>query len=115
MTDFSKINLPFGQAIEAIKQGKFVARAGWNGKGMHISLTRGNIDPNMYGFAGMDHPDYPHGSTIDGVDMGLFSLGDTGSTTRLPNISMMTASGAVVNGWLASQTDMLAEDWFIIE
>jgi hypothetical protein len=115
MTDFSKFNLPFGQAIEAIKQGKAVTRAGWNGKGMRISLTRGNIDPDMYGFTGMEHPKYPHGSTIEGVDMGLFSLGDKGSATRLPNISMMTASGSVVNGWLASQADMLAEDWLIME
>jgi hypothetical protein len=107
--------LNFGQAIEAIKQGKAVARTGWNGKGMHISLNRGNIAPEVYGFAGMEHPEFPHGSTIDGVDMGLFSLGDIGTTTRLPNIDMMTESGAIVRGWLASQTDMLAEDWIVVK
>ncbi|WP_203558267.1 DUF2829 domain-containing protein [Bacteroides sp. 224] len=113
MSEVTTLN--FGQAIEAMKQGKAVARSGWNGKGMHISLNVGNIDPEIYGFVGMDHPKYPHGSSIDGVDMGLFNLGDAGTTTRLPNIDMVTASGSIVRGWLASQTDILAEDWLIIE
>lgn len=107
--------LNFGQAIEAMKQGKSVARSGWNGKGMCISLNKGSIAPEVYGFTGMDHPEYPHGSTIDGVDMGLFGLGDTGTVTRLPNIDMKIASGTIVRGWLASQTDILAEDWMIVE
>ena len=46
----------------------------------------------------MEHPKFPHGSSIDGVDMGLFDLGDVGTTTRLPNIDMLTASGSVVRG-----------------
>ena len=101
----------FGQAIEAIKVGKAVRRFGWNGKGMSISLNRGSFDGNYLGFKGMPHPSYPHNSTIEGVDMGLFNLGDAGTTVRLPNINMLTATGSVVTGWLASQTDMLAEDW----
>lgn len=113
MSDIKTLN--FGQAIEALKQGKSVARKGWNGKGMCIVLNRGSIDADVYGFSGMEHPKFPHGSSIDGVDMGLFDLGDVGTTTRLPNIDMLTASGSVVRGWLASQTDILAEDWVIVE
>ena len=113
MSEIKTLN--FGQALQLIKQGKALRRRGWNGKGMNISLDRGNIAPELYGFTGMDHPSYPHGSTIDGVDMGLFSLGDVGTTTRLPNIGMFTATGCVLRGWLASQTDMLAEDWDVVE
>lgn len=33
----------FGQAIEALKEGKKVARTGWNGKGMYIYLADGKL------------------------------------------------------------------------
>jgi len=108
-------NLNFGQAIEALKQGKCVARKGWNGKGMHLWLNKGSFDAELLGFNSENHPDYPHGSTIDGVDLGLFQLGEKDTVTRLPNINMKTAAGSTVTGWLASQTDMLAEDWEIVE
>lgn len=77
----------FGQAIEALKAGKKVARAGWNGKGMCIFLwkPRGRI------------------MTSDGLKIGM-----------LPCIVMFTAQGQYLPGWLASQTDILAEDWGIV-
>ena len=37
----------FGQAIEALKQGKKVARAGWNGKNMHLELQRPDAHSKM--------------------------------------------------------------------
>lgn len=74
----------FGQAIEALKQGKKVARKGWNGKGMWLRLI------------------IPEKSDID---MGL---------ENLPYIEMKTADNKLVP-WLASQTDMLSEDWTIVE
>jgi hypothetical protein len=70
----------FGQAIEALKQGKKVARAGWNGKGMHLELQRPDAHSKM----------------------------------TLPYIYMYTAQGDNVP-WLASQTDMLSEDWVTVE
>ena len=70
----------FGQAIEALKQGKKVAREGWNGKNMHLELQR----PDKH------------------------------SKMTLPYIYMFTAQGDNVP-WLASQTDMLSEDWTIVE
>lgn len=33
----------------------------------------------------------------------------------LPSITMKTATGEILMGWLASQTDMLAEDWHVVE
>lgn len=98
--------LTFGEAIEALKQGKAVARSGWNGKSMSIFLNKGS-----YCF-----PDKPIDYFfIEGVSSKLFENGDNGTVTRLPNINMKTASGSTVTGWLASQTDMLAEDWLIVE
>lgn len=96
----------FGSAIVALKQGKSVARAGWNGKGMFLFLNRGSADFPA------DEQRVPN---IDGVPSDLFENGDTGTVTRLPNINMRSASGATVTGWLASQTDILAEDWIIID
>lgn len=98
--------LPFGAAIEALKQGKRVSREGWNGKGMFVYLNRGSVDDSD----GL--PEAPR--TIDGVSALLFDLGDRGTVTRLPNINMRSASGSTVTGWLASQTDLLAEDWTVL-
>jgi len=88
----------------ALKQGERVAREGWNGKGMFLYLNKGET-PVL--------PDRE--TTIEGVSDHLFDLGEDDCDLRLPNINMKTASGSIVTGWLASQTDMLAEDWVILE
>lgn len=94
----------FGEAIEALKDGKSVARAGWNGKGMFVYLVKGSFDST----------DAPRPLHVDNISTELFSLGDHGTTTRLPHIAMATATGATLNGWLASQSDMLADDWEVV-
>ncbi len=108
-------NLTFGQAIEALKAGKSIARAGWNGKGMSLYLNKGCFDGPLLGFKPGDRIYPKHMSTIDGVRLGLFEYGNKGTVTRLPNIRMISAPGSIIEGWLASQTDMLAEDWVIVE
>lgn len=104
----------FGQAIELMKTGKRVARAGWNGKGMFVYLVKGSISKHELG-ARADSTTTCMGVVIGrivgGVKSDLFELGDDGTTTRMPNLNMRAADGSVVTGWLASQTDMLAEDW----
>lgn len=95
--------LNFGQALEALKKGQLVARAGWNGKGMHLWVNQG-ATPSL--------PD--RGTHIEGISDHLFQLSH-GDCVRLPNINMHTANRSTVTGWLASQTDMLAEDWCIVE
>ena len=97
------MNLNFGQAIEHVKLGGRAARSGWNGKGMFIFLNPGSTDRTSQ--------DQSH---FDGVPGRLLQTGDTGTVTRLPNLNMKAASGATVTGWLASQTDILAEDWTLI-
>ena len=101
----------FGQAIEALKQGKCVARQGWNGKGMVIYLKKGSLDGYMLGFKPDETIPPDHGSKMEGIKLGLFDNGAEGTETRLPNIQMLNANGNIVDGWLASQTDILAEDW----
>ena len=93
----------FGTAIERLKQGGKIARNGWNGKGMFLFLNKGS------------HPAPDEFETIEGVRRDLFEHGDEGTVTRLPNINMKAATGSIVTGWLASQTDILAEDWGEVE
>lgn len=109
------INLSFGQAIEALKQGKKVARHGWNGKGMFCYLKKGSFDGSLLGFPPNEEILPEHPSRMEGIKLGLFENGAPGTMVRLPNIQMLNANSNIVDGWLASQTDILAEDWEIIE
>lgn len=92
--------MDFGAAIRAMKQGKRVARTGWNGKGMYLWLL-----PAAHVKA--EWCKEPH----------LKELAEQngGEVECLGSVRMKTADGKVLTGWLASQTDMLAEDWVIVE
>lgn len=86
--------MTFGLAIAALKMGLKVARAGWNGKGMFLFLVPGSTfkvnRPPLLGI-------YPEGTEIN----------------YCPHIDMKTADSKIVP-WLASQADMLAEDWSVV-
>lgn len=102
-------HLTFGQAIEALKDGKRVARAGWNGKGMWIVLM-----------TGMKLPPYSTQGTERKVnDRTAKWIGEDTPLETLPYIAMWTTNSegrrAWLPGWLASQTDMLSEDWLIVD
>lgn len=92
--------MTFGMAIEAMKRGNKVARRGWNGKGMYIWVMPGST------VRGCNQITDPHLAAIDKAE---------GEIRFLGSIRMRTATGDVLTGWLASQTDMLAEDWEIVE
>jgi hypothetical protein len=84
----------FGQAIEALKAGKRVSRSGWNGKNMFLFLVQG--------------------STFKVNRAPLNQFYEEGTEVNYhAHIDMKTADGTIVP-WLASQTDVLAEDWGII-
>lgn len=85
-------SMSFGLAIEAAKMGKKIARSGWNGRGQYVEL-------------GVDF-DY---CTINGED-GHAHHEDIGSRALV----FVGTRGRQV-GWLASQSDMLADDWYIVE
>ena len=97
-------SLDFGTALYALKAGYRVAREGWYGKGMWLALSgplEGRRIPAAQ-FWSQRNAEYA-AQTIDG------------SANVLPCITMKTAAGDIQMGWLASQADMLAEDWFVIE
>lgn len=97
------VNKTFGEALEALKAGKRVAREGWNGKGMWLSLS------GVMGGKAIPAENFwsPHNKQ--------FAQENGGSAVVLPVITMKTADGCILMGWLASQTDMLSEDWVIFE
>lgn len=113
MTEMTTID--FGQAIRLLKEGKSVCRAGWNGKGVFVYLNKGNFAADLLGFKPGDDVQPDHPSTLNGVSIGLFEAGGSGTVTRMPNINMRAADGSTVVGWLASQTDILATDWMLVE
>lgn len=96
----------FGEAIERLKAGKRVARHGWNGKGMFIwLLPAGKI---------------PKTAIYDPALRAVIDQHVEGDTFEaLPSIRMWTRNAegrwAVLTGWLASQTDMLSEDWYEVQ
>lgn len=114
-------NLDFGKALEALKQGKRAARKGWNGKGMFIFQRPADK--------------LPIDMVVDQVkslpksvkDYYLKDLLNPNTGERMPAagpddvvkftayLCMKAADGSIVNGWLASQTDILSEDWTILD
>ena len=81
--------MDFGAALKALKEGKRVARKGWNGKGMWLTLQVPDKHSKMtLPYIYIEYPKNPkHHAYPDG--------------SRCP--------------WFASQTDMLSEDWFVLE
>jgi hypothetical protein len=75
----------FGEAIEKMKVGEKVTRKGWNGKGMYVFLVEEKIH-------------YKEGVAYN----------------EKPFIVMFTAEKCLQPGWLASQADILAEDWEVV-
>ena len=96
--------LTFGLAIEAMKLGKKVARAGWNGKDMYVVMMPALQLP-------------PHNTQEPGAkvnDRTAKFIGDDQPLNCQPYCAMFNAQKEWIPGWLASQSDMLSEDWFIV-
>jgi hypothetical protein len=86
MEEDRRMNMNFGEALVELKAGGKVARRGWNGKGMWLEMQRPDTFSKMtLPYVYLNYPD------------------DAANTpgARVP--------------WLASQTDMLAEDWGVVE
>lgn len=94
--------MSFGDALTALKAGHRVCRAGWNGKGMWLALS-GVLGGRL---VEADKFWSPHNEA--------FAHDNGGSVVVLPCITMKTAAGEILMGWLASQTDMLADDWMVV-
>jgi len=89
------MSMSFSEALVHMRYGTKVAREGWNGKGMFIFLVQGSTfkvnRPPLLGI-------YPEGTEIN----------------YHSHIDMKTADGVIVP-WVASQTDILATDWTIVQ
>lgn len=88
--------IPFGRALEYLKDGEKLARKGWNGKGMFIYYVPANS--------------YHAGNNKIGTMKGIFP---DDMVPYRDYIAMKTAQNDVVP-WVASQTDILAQDWEIV-
>lgn len=87
--------MTFSDALAAVKNGHRIAREGWNGRGMFLFLVPGStFKINRAPLLGI----YPEGTEIN----------------YHAHIDMKTAQGYVVP-WLASQADLLADDWTVVE
>jgi len=103
------INLTFGEAIVAVKQGKLISRVGWNGKKMFVFMRPADdLDP-LFIMEKVKSLPYDYKKTLQNV---TFSEGE--KIHFGPYLCMKAADNSIVNGWLASQTDILAEDWCIL-
>ena len=89
LADMSYGEVDFGKALEALKSGSVVLRKGWNGKGIYLLLQK---------------PDEHSKMTLPYIYI---------ETSYLDTDNQYATKGRVP--WLASQTDLLAEDWVIIE
>jgi len=85
--------MTFGHAVELLKAGHKVARSGWNGKSMWLKLVEGRFIANT--------PDADFKNQVGNLDI-------------CSHIDMFSADQKQVVGWLASQTDVLAEDWGVV-
>ncbi len=93
-------DLNFGEAIEALKRGQRVTRSGWNGRGMYLWLLP----------AAKVKAEWCREPHLKAV-----AEANGGEIEALGSIRMMTADKKVLTGWLASQSDMLSEDWQILD
>lgn len=82
----------FGEALRYLKAGKKVARLNWNGKNQHIELATNVSYKNPQGEV----------VNVDHVSMGNQAIAFVGTQ-------------GVQLGWLASQSDMLSNDWVLVE
>lgn len=89
--------MDFGQALTALKRGGKVTREGWNGRGMFVVHQAG----------------YPDGIAINRNTAQATGLPEGTVCIFRPYLMMRTVDGEFVP-WVASQTDLLAEDWQVV-
>lgn len=90
--------MTFGLAIEAMKKGYRVARYGWNGKNMSVAYQKG----------------YPDGIPCNKNTAEAWGMQEGELFKSRPYLQMRCADGTF-QMWVASQSDILADDWYIVE
>ena len=90
--------MTFGHAIEMAKLGKRIARAGWNGKNMFVVYQ----------------PGYPEGTPCNANTATAFGY-ELGELFKCRPYLQMRCADGTHQMWLASQSDILEEDWIVVE
>lgn len=101
--NMSTAGLDFSAALRAARDGARIARSGWNGKGMWVAMS------------GTSGPRAVAAGTLWSPHAHAFAEANGGVADVLPCLIMKTATNEILMGWLASQTDLLADDWMIME
>lgn len=96
--------LNFGEAVEALKQGKRVAREGWNGKEMFVFMQVPAVIP----------PDIiPKMQSLPQTVKDAFGLRE--APISYSNQLALVKPDNSINGWAPSTADALAEDWMVLD
>ena len=93
MKEREDLKMDFGKAIQLLKEGKKLQRSGWNGKNQYIELAR--------------HTSYTtinNERIVGGIHHEIENL-----------VIIFVGTSGIQVGWLASQADILAEDWRVVE
>lgn len=97
------MGLSFSEALVHARHGKKIAREGWNGKGMFVLLAGDySIPKDKLREGTLITPEFLESRGCDEMVI-------------LPHLDMWTADNKYLTGWLASQSDMLALDWYVEE
>lgn len=116
LTMIGNTALSFGEALELAKHGKMVQREGWNGKGMFIFMRPADelhIDMVIDKVKSLPQSvkDYFKQDVMSDSGERIYPADENDKVKFTSYLCMKAADGTIVNGWLASQTDMLACDW----
>ena len=112
----------FGEAIGFLKLGKRVARQGWNGKEMFVFMRPADSIHiskvvNTIKSLPQSVKDFYRQEILDknGDEIPEANLRSDDVVKFTAYLCLKAADGTIVNGWLASQTDMLANDWILLD
>ena len=88
----------FGEALELVKQGKKIARTGWNGRGLFVIYQKG----------------YPQGIPCNKQTAEAWGMNEGDLFRCEPYLQINTVDGSH-SMWVASIGDILAENWYVVE
>ena len=95
--------MKFGDALAYAREGKKIARRGWNGKGVYVYLTEGRATPTDEWVSRLPSQEITEAER------------ETGCVIIKAHLDMMNAEGERIIGWVATQMDMLATDWCVLK
>ena len=104
--------MKFGEALEQLKLGKKLKRKNWNGKNQFIFLVKGKDIKNAYA---VQFDEYEGITNFDSNQVMQLTCMNEKDNELTNVLAIKTTSNQIQLGWLASQTDMLSDDWEVVE